>query len=65
MQGTRDVTSASRGKDTLIHRYETAPSIVKLRRYVLSTLLFAFATGVAGFISDGKMKLNEVCEDED
>ena len=53
------------GKDALIHRYETAPSIVKVRRYVLSTLLFAFAAGVAGFASDGEMKRTDDSEEEE
>ena len=49
----------------MIHRYETAPSIVKVRRYVLSTLLFACAAGVAGFAFDGEMKRTDGSEEEE
>ena len=58
-------TEANERRDSLIHRYETAPSVAKVRRYVLSTLLFAAGSGLAGFASGGEMKIVEEEEEDD
>ena len=52
-------------KDALIQRYETAPGIARLRRYVLSGLLVAVATTGAGLVTGGEIRRIEEEEDAD
>ncbi|CAE7197022.1 unnamed protein product [Symbiodinium pilosum] len=52
-------------KDALIQRYETAPGIARLRRYVLSLMLAAFATAGAGFAAGGEIRRVDPDEEED
>ena len=52
-------------KDALIQRYETAPGIARLRRYVLSGLVAAAAGTGAGLVTGGEIRRIEQEEDVD
>ena len=51
-------------KDSLIQRYETAPGIERLRRYVLSGLTAAIIAAGAGFAAGGEVRRKDLAEED-